>query len=227
MSASGAANMNPASSSSDLESGLWELSNSKLKPMLKARIHSGKIQLGSLLQQLDYIFVTGALFLKRNSTAKLWALIYLVCLHFWVFYILLSHSSPSNEGRSGAQISLENINNTGGVWLCCDVSSPYVILCSFWRPSIHWIYFVKPEYIIWSTCSGHAGIRVPDYDQKNTELHGFLYRWILHFLDVVKLHWIRGGTALERSNVLLFCIWQNGLFGIEFWMLWSNDKKFS
>ncbi|KAL5174734.1 Golgin candidate 2 [Glycine soja] len=115
MSASGAANMNPASSSSDLESGLWELSNSKLKPMLKARIHSGKIQLGSLLQQLDYIFVTGALFLKRNSTAKLWALIYLVCLHFWVFYILLSHSSPSNEGRSGAQISLENINNTGGV----------------------------------------------------------------------------------------------------------------
>ncbi|KAH1251922.1 Golgin candidate 2 [Glycine max] len=115
MSASGAANMNPASSSSDLESGLWELSNSKLKPMLKARIHSGKRQLGSLLQQLDYIFVTGALFLKRNSTAKLWALIYLVCLHFWVFYILLSHSSPSNEGRSGAQISLENINNTGGV----------------------------------------------------------------------------------------------------------------
>ncbi|CAJ1936634.1 unnamed protein product [Sphenostylis stenocarpa] len=113
MSASGATNMNPASSSSDLESGLWELSNSKLKPMLKARIHSGKRQLGSLLQQLDYIFVTGALFLKRNTTAKWWALIYLLCLHFWVFYILLSHSSPSNEGRSGAQISLENINNTG------------------------------------------------------------------------------------------------------------------
>ncbi|TKY61058.1 Golgin candidate 2 [Spatholobus suberectus] len=115
MSASVATNMNPASSSSDLESGLWEFSNSKLKPMLKARIHSGKRQLGSLLQQLDYIFVTGALFLKRNSAAKLWALIYLVCLHFWVFYILVSHSSPSNEGRSGAQISLENINNTGGV----------------------------------------------------------------------------------------------------------------
>lgn len=114
-SASGATNMNPASSSSDLESGLWELSNSKLKPMLKARIHSGKRQLGSLLQQLDYIFVTGALFLKRNTTAKWWALIYLVCLHLWVLYILLSHSSPANEGRSGAQISLENINNTGGV----------------------------------------------------------------------------------------------------------------
>ncbi|XP_027340152.1 golgin candidate 2 isoform X2 [Abrus precatorius] len=112
---SGATNMNPASSSSDIESGLWELSNSKLKPMLKARIHSGKRQLGSLLQQLDYIFVTGALFLKRNSTAKVWALIYLVCLHFWVIYILISHSGPSNEGRSGAVISLENINNTGGV----------------------------------------------------------------------------------------------------------------
>lgn len=115
MSASGATNMNPASSSSDLESGLWELSSSKLKPMLKARIHSGKRQLGSLLQQLDHIFVIGAIFLKRNSTAKLWALIYLVCLHLWVFYILISHSGPSNEGRSGAQISLENINNTGGV----------------------------------------------------------------------------------------------------------------
>ncbi|KAL2342348.1 hypothetical protein Fmac_003633 [Flemingia macrophylla] len=110
-----ASNMNPASSSSDLESGLWELSNSKLKPMLKARYHSGKRQLGSLVQQLDHIFVTGALFLKRNSTAKLWALVYLVCLHCWVFYILVSHSGPSTEGKSGAQISLENINNTGGV----------------------------------------------------------------------------------------------------------------
>ncbi|XP_047146947.1 golgin candidate 2 isoform X1 [Vigna umbellata] len=114
-SASGSTNMNRASSSSDLESGLWELSNSKLNPMLKARIHSGKRQLGSLLQQLDHIFVTGALFLKRNTTAKWWALIYLVCLHFWVFYILSSDSGPSNVGRSGAQISLENINNTGGV----------------------------------------------------------------------------------------------------------------
>lgn len=113
MSVSGSTAMNLTSSSSDLESGLWELSNSKFKPMLKARIHSGKKQLGSLLQQLDYIFVAGAVFLKRNSTAKLWALIYLVCLHLWVIYILMSHSSPSDEGRSGAVISLENINNTG------------------------------------------------------------------------------------------------------------------
>ncbi|CAL0312371.1 unnamed protein product [Lupinus luteus] len=115
MSASGVADMNAASSSSDLESGSWDLSNSKFKPMLKARFHSGKRQLGSLLVQLDYIFVTGAVFLKRNPTAKLWALIYLVCLHLWVIYILISHSGPSNEGRSGAVISLENINNTGGV----------------------------------------------------------------------------------------------------------------
>lgn len=114
MSTSGSKAINPGSSASDLESGLWELSNSKL-PMLKARIHSGKRQLGSLLHQLDYIFVTGALFLKRNSTAKLWALIYLVCLHLWVIYILTSHSGPSDEGRSGAVISLENINNTGGI----------------------------------------------------------------------------------------------------------------
>lgn len=114
MSTSGSKAINPGSSASDLESGLWELSNSKL-PMLKARIHSGKRQLGSLLHQLDYIFVTGSLFLKRNSTAKLWALIYLVCLHLWVIYILTSHSGPSDEGRSGAVISLENINNTGGV----------------------------------------------------------------------------------------------------------------
>ncbi|RYR17700.1 hypothetical protein Ahy_B03g062395 [Arachis hypogaea] len=116
MSASGAPDMNSASSSGDLESGIWELSNSKLKPILKARIHSGKKQLGSLLQQLDYIFVTGAVFLRRNSTAKLWALVYLVCLHFWVIYILMSHSGsgPSNEARSGAVISLDNINSTGG-----------------------------------------------------------------------------------------------------------------
>ncbi|CAL0313777.1 unnamed protein product [Lupinus luteus] len=114
ISASSATDMNTVSSSSDLESGIWELSNSKLKPMLKARFHSGKRQLGSLLVQLDYIFVTGAVFLKRNQMAKLWALIYLVCLHLWVVYILMSHSGPSNEGRSGAVISLENINNTGG-----------------------------------------------------------------------------------------------------------------
>lgn len=227
MSASGAANMNPASSSSDLESGLWELSNSKLKPMLKARIHSGKIQLGSLLQQLDYIFVTGALFLKRNSTAKLWALIYLVCLHFWVFYILLSHSSPSNEGRSGAQISLENINNTGGVWLCCDVSSLMSFPAVFRRPSIHWICFVLRQSI-----SYHApavDMQECQYQTMTSKIQDCMAFYINEFyISLTLWNFIgQGETPLKRSNVLPFCIWQNGLFGIEFWMLWSNDKKFS
>jgi len=194
-SASGATNMNHASSSSDLESGLWELSNSKLKPMLKARIHSGKRQLGSLLQQLDHIFVTGALFLKRNASAKWWALMYLVCLHFWVFYILSSHTSPSNVGRSGAQISLENINNTGGVWLCCNVSFICVIHCGF--------YYQKNQT---SAVDMQAS---PHSDQKNTGLHSFLFRWTKSLwlcetsLDLEGIH--------QRSNILLFVLthwWQ-------------------
>ncbi|XP_022766349.1 golgin candidate 2-like [Durio zibethinus] len=101
--------------SSDLESGIWNLSDSKLKPLFEDKFRSGKQQLGSMLRQLDAIFVAGAIFLRRNATAKLWSLVYLVCLHFWVIYILMSHSRPSDEGRSGAVISLENINKTAGV----------------------------------------------------------------------------------------------------------------
>ncbi|XP_054791079.1 golgin candidate 2 [Prosopis cineraria] len=106
-------NMSSASTSMDLESGIWQLSNSKLKPMLQERYRSGKKQLVSLLRQLDHVFVVGALFLRRNPRAKLWSLVYVICLHFWVLYIFMSHSGASNEGRSGAVISLENINNTG------------------------------------------------------------------------------------------------------------------
>ncbi|MBA0690050.1 hypothetical protein Goari_007747, partial [Gossypium aridum] len=98
--------------SSDLESGTWDLSDSKLKPLFKDKIRSGKKQLGSIVKQLDAIFVAGAIFLRRNAAAKLWSLVYLVCLHFWVLYILMTHSRPSDEGRSGAVMSLENINNT-------------------------------------------------------------------------------------------------------------------
>nr|KJB53031.1 hypothetical protein B456_008G289400 [Gossypium raimondii] len=98
--------------SSDLESGTWDLSDSKLKPLFKDKIRSGKKQLGSIVKQLDAIFVAGAIFLRRNAAAKLWSLVYLVCLHFWVLYILMTHSQPSDEGRSGAVMSLENINNT-------------------------------------------------------------------------------------------------------------------
>lgn len=104
-------NMSHASSS-DLESGTWDLSESKLNE----KIRTGKKQLGSMVKQLDAIFVAGAIFLRRNPTAKIWSLVYLVCLHFWVMYIILmSHSHPSDEGRSGAVISLENINSTAGI----------------------------------------------------------------------------------------------------------------
>ncbi|GLU12916.1 hypothetical protein SLE2022_295710 [Rubroshorea leprosula] len=76
----------------DLESGTWKLSDSKLQPPLQDKIRSGKKQLGSLLLQLDAIFSAGVVFLRRNPTAKMRSLVYLFCLHFWVLYILMSHS---------------------------------------------------------------------------------------------------------------------------------------
>ncbi|XP_043702856.1 golgin candidate 2-like isoform X1 [Telopea speciosissima] len=103
------------SASDDLEAGMWHTSNSKLKPLLEARIRSGGEHFGSLLRQLDAIFSAGAAFIRRNPAAKLWSLIYLVCLHFWVVYILMSHSQPSDDSKSGAIISLENINKTGSI----------------------------------------------------------------------------------------------------------------
>ncbi|KAL5544993.1 hypothetical protein UlMin_008777 [Ulmus minor] len=99
-------------SSRDLELGAWDFSESKFKD----KIRSSKKHLYSLIQQFDAIFVAGAVFLRRNPTAKVWSLVYLVCLHFWVIYILISsHSQPSTEAISGAVFSLENINNTSGV----------------------------------------------------------------------------------------------------------------
>ncbi|XP_016673047.1 golgin candidate 2 [Gossypium hirsutum] len=97
-------NMNNATSS-DLELGTWGLSSSKLNPV-QDKIRSGKLQLGSMIKQLDAIFLAGAIFLRRNATAKVWSLVYLICLHFWVIYILMSHSRPSDEKRSGAVMSL-------------------------------------------------------------------------------------------------------------------------
>lgn len=103
-------------SSFDIESGNWDLSKSKLRPMFENRMRSGGRHLGSLLRQLDAIFSAGAVYLRRNSVARLWSAVYLVCLHFWVIYILMSHSQESQEARSGAVISLENINNnTAGI----------------------------------------------------------------------------------------------------------------
>ncbi|KAJ0538969.1 putative Golgin subfamily A member 5 protein [Helianthus annuus] len=66
------------------------------------------IIIGSLVRQLDSIFWT---FLRRNPMGKVWCIVYLVCLHFWVLYIFRSHTAVANG--SGAVISLENINNTG------------------------------------------------------------------------------------------------------------------
>lgn len=104
-----------STSSRDLESGRWELSESNWGPLFHDRMRSGRKHLGSLLQQLDAIFLAGQVFLRRNSRAKAWSLVYLVCLHFWVIYIFMSHSRESNGVKSGAVISLENINNTAGV----------------------------------------------------------------------------------------------------------------
>ncbi|KAL6178225.1 hypothetical protein ACLB2K_049744 [Fragaria x ananassa] len=95
-----------ATPSRDIESG---------RPLFEDRLRSGREHLGSLLQQLESIFIAGAVFLRRNTTARLWSIVYFVCLHFWVIYILMSHSQASNEIKSGAVISLENINNTSGV----------------------------------------------------------------------------------------------------------------
>ncbi|XP_042004497.1 golgin candidate 2-like isoform X2 [Salvia splendens] len=80
----GPADFPSTSSRDELDQGTWHLSNSKFR------------------------------FLRRNSTARAWSLVYLACLHLWVVYILMSHAPVTDDTRSGAVISLENINNTGG-----------------------------------------------------------------------------------------------------------------
>ncbi|KAI3735664.1 hypothetical protein L6452_15172 [Arctium lappa] len=89
---------------SDLESGIWE-------PLFQERLRKGQKHIGSLVRQLDSIFLTGATFIRRNPMARIWSFAYLVCLHFWVLYIFRSQTAVS--AGSGAVISLENINNTG------------------------------------------------------------------------------------------------------------------
>ncbi|XP_030455426.1 golgin candidate 2 [Syzygium oleosum] len=97
----------------DIESGTWELFNSRTRPSLEDKIRSGREQLHLLLRQLDAIFLAGSVFLKRNPTAKIWSLVYVVCLHLWVFYIFTSHTQPTPDARSGAVMSLENMNSSG------------------------------------------------------------------------------------------------------------------
>lgn len=101
------------SSTGDLESGLW-ISNTKLRPLFEERMRSGQQHLGSLIRQLDSIYCTAMVFIRRNSNAKIFSLVYLVFLHLWVIYILMSHA-PVSEDTTGAVISLENINKTGGI----------------------------------------------------------------------------------------------------------------
>lgn len=99
----------------DIEAGKWEeQSDVRLRPVLQDRIRSGRRHLGSILRQLDAIFSAGVVFLRRNPAAQLWSLVYLICLHFWVMYILMSHSQVSDDTSSGAVISLESINKTTG-----------------------------------------------------------------------------------------------------------------
>ncbi|XP_030534050.1 golgin candidate 2 [Rhodamnia argentea] len=97
----------------DIESGTWELFNSKTRPLLEGKIRSGREQLHLIVRQLDAIFLAGSVFLKRNPTAKIWSLIYLVCLHLWVLYIFTSHTPPTPDAQSGAVMSLENMNSSG------------------------------------------------------------------------------------------------------------------
>lgn len=103
------------SSSNDIEAGKWEeQSDLRLRPVFQDRIRSGRKHLGSIVRQLDAIFSAGVVFLRRNPAAQLGSLVYLVCLHFWVMYILMSHSQASDDTSSGAVISLETINKTSG-----------------------------------------------------------------------------------------------------------------
>ncbi|NP_001145289.1 Golgin candidate 2-like [Zea mays] len=107
-----------ASSSSsrlDIEAGAWQQSHSPTITFtnnhIRDRIRAGQQQLGSAIRQLDSIFSAGHIFLRRNPKAQVWALVYLVCLHLWVLYILTSHPTVS-ETRSGATFSLETLNKT-------------------------------------------------------------------------------------------------------------------
>jgi chromosome segregation ATPase len=98
-----------SSSKIDIEAGTWQESH---PPRLRDRIRNGQRQLGSAIRQLDSIFSAGHIFLRRNPKALVWAMVYLVCLHIWVLYILTSHPTIS-EARPGATFSLESLNKTG------------------------------------------------------------------------------------------------------------------
>ncbi|KAM0908386.1 hypothetical protein ACQ4PT_015488 [Festuca glaucescens] len=98
-----------SSSSINIETGTWQHSYSS--PRLRDRIRMGQQHLGSAIWQLDSIFSAGHIFLRRNPRAQVGAMVYLVCLHIWVLYIMSSHPTVPDT-RSGATFSLESINKT-------------------------------------------------------------------------------------------------------------------
>ncbi|WOL20061.1 golgin candidate 2 isoform X1 [Canna indica] len=98
----------------DIESGSRQLSSSALRPAIRDKIKTGQRQLGSILRQLDFVFSIGVIYLRRNKKAQVLSLIYLLCLHLWVIYILNSNSHVSESTKSGAVYSLETINKTTG-----------------------------------------------------------------------------------------------------------------
>lgn len=79
----------------DIEAGTRRPSSVALKPALHDRIRTGQQQLGSVIWQLDAIFSAGVICARRNPKAQILSLLYLLCLHLWVMYILTSHSHVS------------------------------------------------------------------------------------------------------------------------------------
>ncbi|KAH7679729.1 hypothetical protein IHE45_06G077800 [Dioscorea alata] len=98
----------------DLETGTLLPSTTASKPALHDKIRSRRQQLQSVMYQLDAIFVSGTIFLKRNPIAKSLSILYLFFLHLWVMYILMSHSQVSESASHGALLSLDTINRTSG-----------------------------------------------------------------------------------------------------------------
>ncbi|XP_064978107.1 golgin candidate 2-like [Musa acuminata AAA Group] len=96
----------------DIEAGTQQPSVSALRPAIRDKIRTGQKQLGSAIQQLDFVFSIGVIYLRRNKKAQVCSLLYLLCLHLWVIYILNSNSHVSDSAKSGAVYSLESINMT-------------------------------------------------------------------------------------------------------------------
>lgn len=115
----------------DIESGIWQRSSSSFQTaIIRHKIKAGQRQLGSILRQFDIVLSIGAVYLRRNQKAQVLALIYLLCLHFWVFFVLNSNSHISDGTKSGAVFSLETINNTSNPWWPFDAIYHFIMVSS-------------------------------------------------------------------------------------------------